>query len=270
MSELSLVLDTPELARQYEQMSVDCQFRGGCELIDALAVKAGEHVLDVGAGTGLIAAHVADIVGDRGAVTGIDPLPLRIEIAKGRARPNLSFKVGNVYDLSEFATDHFNVVYMNAVFHWLPEKCEPLRQIHRVLKPWGRLGISTAAKGHCNRLAEACCEVLSRAPYNKYQDIQQLVIYRVDIDELKEHLCATGFFVQTLDQKDYQASHLTPEAAIKFVQASSFGNFLGHLPERLQAQAFAEISAELERFRKPDGIADGGVRILAVAIKVQA
>jgi len=65
---ISLEQDTPELARNYEQTGI-VQFHHGKFLIGPLALKAGEHVLDIGTGTG----RVAGLVGPRGRVIGIDP-----------------------------------------------------------------------------------------------------------------------------------------------------------------------------------------------------
>ena len=90
MSALSLNLDTPDVARHYEQVSFDRQFKAGQFLVERLRIGPGEHVLDVGSGTGLLAEHVASIVGSRGSVSGIDPLPLRIEIIRELERSKTS------------------------------------------------------------------------------------------------------------------------------------------------------------------------------------
>jgi len=82
MSSLSLKLDTPELAQQYEKFSADRQFVAGKTLVAKLGVRNGERVLDVGSGTGLLAEHAAKLVGPTGSVVGIDPLPHRIDIAR--------------------------------------------------------------------------------------------------------------------------------------------------------------------------------------------
>ncbi len=60
--------------------------QAGQRLIQDLAVAEGETVLDIGCGTGLLAEYIAAIIGPGGSVIGIDPLPLRIEIAKHRTR----------------------------------------------------------------------------------------------------------------------------------------------------------------------------------------
>src|SRR5215467_3472402 len=82
-----MTLDSPELAATYEDLS-DGQFENGKQLISDLDVRRGDRVLDIGMGTGRLAAHVAAIVGPSGSVIGIDPLPLRIEIARAKSIAN--------------------------------------------------------------------------------------------------------------------------------------------------------------------------------------
>lgn len=267
MTELSLTLDTPDLAAHYERNSVDRQFKAGKRLIERIGLRPGQSVLDVGAGTGLLAAHVAQIVGDDGFVHGVDPLPLRIEIAQSKARPNLKFSVDNAYDLKAFPPESFDVVYLNAVFHWFPEKLEPLRNFHRLLKPGGKLALSTGSKEHPNRIHEIQQRVLARPPYNGYSRPQQGLPHRVSPDELRNLLDQTGFEIVSLDVEANANVHKDAEAAIAHSLASSFGNLLGHLPEELREAARREVIAELQGFQTEEGIKQEGARILAVAAK---
>jgi ubiquinone/menaquinone biosynthesis C-methylase UbiE len=80
---ISLKQDTPELARTYERAGI-VQFHHGKILIGPLALRSGEHVLDIGTGTGRLAEFAASLVGSRGRVIGIDPLENRIELARLR------------------------------------------------------------------------------------------------------------------------------------------------------------------------------------------
>jgi arsenite methyltransferase len=267
MTSLSLNLDTPDLARHYEEASSDRQFKAGKVLVEKLGVNAGESVLDVGSGTGLLAEYVAGVVGPSGTVVAIDPLPLRIDIAQRKARPNLSFRVGNAYELGAFANETFDVVYLNAVFHWLPEKFGPLREFNRVLKPGGRLGITTGSKEHLNKLQAIRKAVLSREPYSRFPESKAGTAHRVSSGELQGLLERAGFEVASIDVLPNVIVHRSADAAIDFSQASSFGNFLGHLPGELRKAARDEIRNELDALKTAEGIRQEGARIVAVARK---
>jgi len=266
-SSVRLVFDTEVLAHNYEHLSADRQFKSGQSLVSDLGIVRGEKVLDVGSGTGLLAEYTTDAVGLTGAVVGIDPLPLRVELAKRRSRSNLSFAVGDANDLGSFDKESFDVVYLNAVFHWLHEKLGPLRQFHRVLKSGGRLGITTGDREHVSVLQSLKTEVLSREPYGSYPEALNGAAYSVSLAELVNLLDQTGFAVQKIELQPTTHYHPTEEAAIAFFEASSFGNFLGHLPEYLRASARRDIAVELKKHRTPKGISLDGVRILAIAIK---
>jgi arsenite methyltransferase len=270
MPAVQLTLDTPELAKHYDAVSADRQFKAGRKLVARLGIGQGERVLDIGAGTGLLAQYVSERVGPEGTVIGLDPLAHRIALANARARPNLTFCVGTADDLSAYADASFDVVYLNAVFHWIPDQRRALAEIYRVLKPAGRVGITTGSKDHTNSVQRIRREVLSREPYGRHPDAQDGVAHRVNADELRRLLTESGFAVNALDLEPNGASYPTPAAAIEFSQASSFGNFLSQLPAELRGRARAEIEAELERLRTPDGIRTEGARIFALARKPPA
>jgi arsenite methyltransferase len=267
MPGVSLELDTPELAQRYEQVSQNRQFKAGQTLIAILGPPAGAQVLDIGAGTGLLAEYVAGLVGAEGHVTGIDPLPLRIELAKRKARTNLTFAVGDALDLAGFAEAQFDIVYLNAVFHWIVDKPEALQQIFRVLKRGGRLGISTGSKDHPNLIQGIKAKVLARAPFSAHPEGRSGGPGHVSADELGNLFTSAGFTVEQVDVIPNLHFHPSAAAAIEFSQASSFGNFLGHLPEALRSQARQEIETELDALKTPEGIRFERVRLVAVAVK---
>jgi arsenite methyltransferase len=268
MPTVSLTLDTQELAHHYEEVSAAHQYKAGQILIEELAVIPGEKVLDVGSGTGLLAEYVAGLVGPAGSVVGIDPLPLRVALARRKGRTNLSFRVGTASDLRAFPETSFDVAYLNAVLHWLPDKLGPLREIYRVLKKGGRLGISTGSKDHPNQLQEIKALVLSHEPYSRYAEAAGGMAHRVTAGELESLFRQTGFAVKKIDVRPHVRHHPTPEAAVDFAEASSFGNFLGHLPTDLRTAAREEIMRELEQYDTPEGIRRDGARIIAVALKL--
>jgi arsenite methyltransferase len=264
----SLIEDNDELARDYERVSADRQFQSGKALVRDLAVATGERALDVGCGTGLLAEHIANLVGPSGSVLGLDPLPLRIALAQAKARANLEFKVCDTYDLASIPTADFDVICLNAVFHWLPEKSGPLREFARVLKPGGRLGISSGAKGPRTRFEELVSAVLARPPFNAYARAPGGLTHRVDEQEMRQLLTAAGFAVKSIEARESVRGFASPEVLVRYSEASSFGNLLAHLPVELRPSAREVIGRELAALAAPDGtISQSSRRMVAIAVR---
>jgi len=264
----SLDDDSEALARDYERISVGRQFQSGKRLVQALGLGSGERVLDVGCGTGLLAEHIAGLVGPAGRVLGIDPLPLRIDIARTRARAGLAFEVGNAQDLSAIAPASFDVACLNAVLHWLPEKAGPMRELWRVLRPGGRIGIGGGAKEQRSPLRGILGRVLAKPPFDAWPRPQGELSSRVDEHELRALLEGAGFEVKTIEVYDNPYMHASPEAVVRYAEASSFGNLLAHLPLELRPAAREALARELAPLAAPDGsIAQGGRRMIAIGIK---
>ena len=110
---------------------------------DLAQLTPGEAVLDVGCGTGDLTLDIYRRVGSTGLVAGIDAAPEMVARARQKARHRqmaIDFRVEPVEALS-FADQTFDVVVSSLVFHHLPDtlKRQGLAEIHRVLKPGGRL-----------------------------------------------------------------------------------------------------------------------------------
>jgi ubiquinone/menaquinone biosynthesis C-methylase UbiE len=263
-----LTEDSDELARDYDRVSVDRQFQSGKMLVRELAPAPGERVLDVGCGTGLLAEHITDLVGPTGYVLGVDPLPLRIELAQAKARPNLEFKVADAYDLSSIPAAGFDVVCLNAVFHWLPEKSGPLGEFARVLKPGGRLGISSGAQGPRTRYQELISEVLARPPFNAYARPPGGLTHRVDEQEMRQLLTAADFAVKSIEARESVRGFASPQMLVRYSEASSFGNLLAHLPVEFRPSAREVIGRALAALAAPDGtISQSSRRMVAIAVR---
>jgi SAM-dependent methyltransferase len=106
-------------------------------------LRPGLRVLDCGCGPGSITADVAALVAP-GEVVGIDLEPSQLEIARQRAAErglaNVRFEVGSVYELP-FPEASFDVAYAHTVIQHVREPVRALREMRRVLKPGGVVGV---------------------------------------------------------------------------------------------------------------------------------
>jgi len=86
--------------------------------------------------------------------------------------------------------------------------------------------------------------------------------------ELRQLYLDAGFDAPRIDVQDFTQNFASPEAAIRYSEASSFGNLLGHLPEALRPAAREAIAAELARVAAADGsITRFGRRIIASGVR---
>jgi len=263
----SLKLDNEALARDYDRTSAPRQFVSGQYLVKQLAISAGERVLDIGCGTGLLAEYIAGLTGPTGFVLGIDPLPLRIKLAQARARAGLEFRVGDAYDLGDFPGASFDVVCLNAVFHWLPDKSGPLREFARLLPRDGRLGISTRLGHRDSSLREAITRVMAQPPFNAHPFPRSVMIEPVTEQMMRDLLPAAGFAITKLEARETVRRYQSAEEHIRFSEASAFGNLFAHLPPELKPRAREQLERELDAIARSGGLGDVRLGLIAIAVR---
>jgi trans-aconitate methyltransferase len=122
----------------------------GAPLVDLLDPQPGEKIIDLGCGTGALAAEIAA----RGAETlGIDGSSEMI--AQARAlNPELSFAVGDAHDFT--VAEPFDAVASNGALHWMTRDPDAvINQAHAALRPGGRFVAEMGGAGNCAELIAA-------------------------------------------------------------------------------------------------------------------
>jgi ubiquinone/menaquinone biosynthesis C-methylase UbiE len=115
------------------------------------------HVLDLGCGTGTVAVRIATEHPDV-RITALDPDPLALVRASrkaARARVSIAFDQGFGEQLP-YADRSFDRVLSSMMFHHLRREVRAavLSEIHRVLRPGGRLELLDFAGGAHTSLAQ--------------------------------------------------------------------------------------------------------------------
>lgn len=112
-------------------------------LVEASGVVPGDRILDVGCGTGYFTLRLAAAAVPGGLVTGIDPSESMIDFCMHRFSADVRFITGTAQDLP-FDDGAFDVVASSMAIHHIPvpARAEALREMHRVLRPGGRLLIA--------------------------------------------------------------------------------------------------------------------------------
>ena len=129
-----------EAAEVYESSFVPAIFAEWApHLVEAAGVAAGQSVLDVACGTGVVARTAADRMGGRGRVTGLDVNEGMLTVA-GRLRPDIEWRLGDAADLP-FEDGSFDVVLCQSALMFFPDRTAALREMARVASPGGTVAV---------------------------------------------------------------------------------------------------------------------------------
>jgi SAM-dependent methyltransferase len=108
-------------------------------------LEPGEDVLDLGSGAGTDSLVAAQMVAPGGRVVGIDMTPEMLARARAAAAEmgaeNVEFVEGEAERLP-FADASFDVVISNGVIDLIPDKDAVFAELHRVLRPGGRIQLA--------------------------------------------------------------------------------------------------------------------------------
>lgn len=133
------------LAADYDATGPGCFAYFGRRLVDELGIEPGQHVLDVASGRGAVLFPATERAGPTGTVVGIDLADGMVRATNEDAtRRGLSARV-RVMDAEQldFPDATFDRVLCGFGLMFFPHLDKALAEFQRVLRPGGRIGVST-------------------------------------------------------------------------------------------------------------------------------
>lgn len=226
-------------AARYDRVS-QVQQKWGRDVLGRFVLAGDETVLDAGCGTGQITAWIAQAL-PRGRVLALD-------ISTGMVRQARTLLAGNPRvciiqaDSAQLPfRESVDVVFSNAVFHWVPDHERLFRSLATALRSEGRLEAQCGGQGNLKLFHAAVRKVGSRPAY-----AQHFLEFRypglfAGVAETEQRLAAAGFTQVKVSLDPTPTSFPTMEAFRDFCSAVTLRPFLGSLPESMQVGFVEEV-----------------------------
>lgn len=163
----------------------------GKELLELLPDHRHLAVLDLGCGTATLTAQLA---GQYDKVTGVDSSQEMLDKARAQFG-NIEFRLCDALDLP-FANE-FDIVFSNAVFHWISDHDLLLKNVYRVLKPHGFLVCEFGAHGNIAAIEKAFAKACRELGYD-----YKSKFYFPKIETFGRRLKENGFVIDRIDDYD--------------------------------------------------------------------
>jgi SAM-dependent methyltransferase len=212
-------------ADEYERARPDYPGEALGRLAEELELTRACRAMDLGAGTGKLTRMLVE-TGAR--VVAVEPVgPMRERLAAVLPRLPL---VGGMAEALPFTEESFDAVVCAQAFHWF-DGVRALREIHRVLKRWGRLGLLWNIRDESVAWARSLGEIVR--PYQRAVPNEATGAWR-------QAFSATELF-GTLHQRRFH--HAQPLDADGLVTRYASASYIAVLPE-------AERAGVLERIRR--------------------
>ena len=128
-------------AAAYEDLHVPALFKQWApRVVNAAQIQAGNRVLDVACGTGVLAREAVSHVGDTGFVAGLDATPGMLAVAN-RLAPTIEWREG-VAESLPYQSQSFDAVVSQFGLMFFQDRAAALTEMMRVLVPGGRVSVA--------------------------------------------------------------------------------------------------------------------------------
>jgi ubiquinone/menaquinone biosynthesis C-methylase UbiE len=225
--------------------------RGRARVVELLAVRPGQRVLDLGCGPGVLTRPLAEAAGDAGLVLGVDLAEGMLALARAGAPAQLHVARMDVERLG-LDSGAFDAVACGHSLQFCPHLPLALGEAHRVLREGGRFAASVPAAGGSGKAAHLLEEVFRRRlpPAPELTDTAATRAVLHDRARVLTALAAAGFRDARVERVEELATYAGPEELVErtlswWTCAWRLESVPEGVREQLRADAVAALRAGL-------------------------
>jgi len=242
-------------------------------LLEKARLEPGHQVLDLGSGTGYPAIPAAERVGTSGHVTGIDIAEDMLAVARRKAAKrglnHVTFRQADVASLS-FEADRFDAVTSRFCLMFLPHLDKTLGEMHRVLKPGGRVATAVWAAKEKNPYITLPMGVLKE--YMEMPPVDPSVpgiFYLERSGDLQGRMKAAGFTDLREEEVPIEGVFASEREYLECLRemAAPLQGLFEKVPQEKRTEADEKMVGAAERFRRGAEVRIPGVALAVSGIK---
>jgi ubiquinone/menaquinone biosynthesis C-methylase UbiE len=221
-----------------------------------VALRPGQRVLDLACGTGVVARLAAPVLGPTGSVVGVDLNPAMLEVARAHAPVGgapIEWRQADAAALP-FPDAGFDAVLCQQGLQFFPDRPAALREMRRVLRPGGLVGVCTWRAVEHSPCHLAIAAALRRHAGEDAARRFQAPFGLGDGDSLRRAMGDAGFRDADIRVEVVVRRLLPPEESVPGLLAGTpVGPEVAALGEAVRGAIVAEAAAALAAYRDADG-----------------
>ncbi len=205
-------------------------------VLDRLALKGDETVLDAGCGSGRVTRMLVERL-PRGRVIAVDAAPSMVDQARANLGDDADVRRVELTALD--LHEEVDAVFSNAVFHWVGDHDCLFARLHAALRPGGRLVAQCGGEGNVARFHAAAAEVGAEQPFAEHLGGWDGPWNFAGAEETGARLVAAGFEDVEVG---LEPSPVVPEFTIEYLRTVCLGHHVERLPEGLRDRYVSEVA----------------------------
>jgi trans-aconitate methyltransferase len=237
-----------ESAENYDRSSAT-QRSQGQRLLDSIALRGGERILDAGCGSGKLTFELANAAeGLQVYAVDISPEMIRLaaEHAEGAGVHNVSFEAVDILGI-DVATK-YDVVFSNATMHWVLPPEKGYQRLFDALVPGGRLAVHQGGQGSYGGLWQHAIDLIAGRGLTRYFSNWTYPAYYPSATDLETLLRNIGFV--DISVESYESDGSEFGGLVRDFSNAGLLPFLSRLPETERD----DFKREFVRTAERDGV----------------
>lgn len=217
-------------------------------------LRPGEHVLDVGCGTGVVTRMAAEQVGPNGKVAGLDVNPGMLAVARSVTAGDSSIEWHEASaEEMPFPDASFDVVLCQLSLQFVPDRARAVREMRRVLKDGGRLVITLP--GPAGEMFEVMADAMGRQVAPQAAGFVLAVFSLHEEPELKSLLADAGFTDVEFDAETRTLPLPPPKEFLwQYISSTPLAAAVGDAGDEKRAALERDVVSGWEEFERGDGM----------------